>query len=145
MDLGFMDPATGEPLGNYLVYYRQAGWRDVGDYLKEIYDRGGDYAFVDGWYGVTADSAGWLVCAADDGLYDAIYIARWGLPYDGPFPETGSFALTVPGAHIGNYNPGTYTSNPNVTITVTTTPVPEPGLAAWLIPVAAMLGHGRRR
>ena len=143
IDLGFIEPSTGQYHGNYLEYQRQVGWDNVGNYLGPYFTGAGDYAYVDGWYGVESDTSGWLICpAGSTGVeLERFYFGNRDLGYEAPFPTSGAFTLTLPGGKISDYNPGTYTSNPNVTITV----IPEPASLTLLGLGLTMAFTSRRR
>ena len=147
VDLGFIEPLKDEFHGNYLEYHRQVGWFYVGNFMGDYFQDGGDYAYVDGWYSVTSDTPGWLICPFGDlgSDPDNVFFGNNYFGYDDPFPTSGAFMLTIPGGRITDYNPGVYTSNPNVTVTVTTTPIPEPtGLSLFGV-AATLLCHRRQR
>lgn len=126
-DLGFLDPETGLPESGILIRYRQVGWQGVGDPFKSIYSQGDDYAWVDGYYGISSSPEGWGLCPDnDEGLTaDDFYMFNRNLGLNDPFPTSGSFFLTVPGSDIANYNLGNYNVNPNISIVVKSEPIPE--------------------
>jgi hypothetical protein len=147
VDLGFIEPLKDQFHDNYLEYHRQVGWFSVGNFLGDYFQDGGDFAYVDGWYSVTSDTPGWLICPFGNlgSARDNVFFGNNYFGYNDPFPTSGAFELTIPGGRITDYNPGIYTSNPNVTVTVSTTPVPEPtGLSLFGI-AASLLCHLRQR
>jgi len=147
VDLGFIEPLEDEFHGNYLEYHRQVGWSSAGNFLGDYFQDGGDYAYVDGWYSVTSDTPGWLICPfGHAGISpDNVFFGNNYFGYDDPFPTSGAFQLTIPGGRITDYNPGVYTRNPNVTVTVTHTPIPEPAGLGLFGVAAALLCHRRQR
>ena len=132
----------------------QQAWNDVGDPFGPAYSGGFYKGFGDGFGGVVG-SGDWGVGPDDDHLNatgtapdvngDDLWIFSTVLTTGDVFPTSGSFVLTVPGAHLANYNVGVYNHNPYVTIIVTDTPhVPEPGTLV-LFGVAALGAYVIRR
>lgn len=147
VDLGFIEPLTDTFHGDYLEYHRQVGWFSAGNFMGDYFEDGGDYAYVDGWYSVTSDTPGWLICPFGNpgSAPDYVSFGNNTFGYGDPFPTSGAFQLTIPGGRITDYNPGVYTSNPDVTVTVTTDPIPEPSGLLLLGVAATLLCHRRHR
>ena len=147
VDLGFIEPLKDQFHGSYLEYHRQVGWFYVGNFLGDYFQDGGDFAYVDGWYSVTSDTPGWLICPFGDlgSDPDNVFFGNDDFGYDDPFPTSGAFMLTIPGGRITDYNPGVYANNPNVMVTVTTTSIPEPTGLGLLGIAAILLSHRRQR
>lgn len=150
-DWNAMDPATGgtEAVAPWGATVRQVFWSNVGNPFGPLYMDGAMRGFGDGAGGVVSTPGGWGVGPDDDGVGvgDDLFIFNTLLNTTDPFPASGAFLLTIPGAHLANYNIGVHNSNPNVTITVTDTPfqsdIPEPG--TMLLVGTALLGLMRLR
>lgn len=107
-----------------------ARWPHVGDYVDVFYDGGHFGGFGHGVDGVVSNPAGWGIVVDDDSggpleFIDDIYIFT---TTGAVIPPSGAFTLTVPGAHMDKFFPGTYTNNPNAIVSV----VPEPSAIAFL-------------
>jgi hypothetical protein len=148
-----MDPATGAviataPWGSNV---RQIAFVSIGDPFGVAYNNGGQQGFGDGVGGVSSSPADWGVGPNNNGVGTGDYLLIFNtlLNTTDPFPTSGSFVLTVPGANLSNYNIGTHTNDPNVSITVTDTPfsaVPEPSSLILLgIGCCSLCGYGLRR
>jgi|GEM_PF-3349580 len=124
-------------------------WLNVGDPFAPTYDLGTEGGFGDGVGGVVG-SGPWGVGADHDPTSDDLVIFSTILTLGDVFPTSGSFVLTVPGAHLANYNIGVYEDNPNVRITVTdtpygTAPVPEPSTVTLVALGLAAVAYRRRQ
>ncbi|WP_339910360.1 PEP-CTERM sorting domain-containing protein [Symmachiella dynata] len=149
-----MDPTTGDvvatdPWGNAV---RDLYFDGIGAPFGPAYSSGANRGFGDGIGNVISDPFGWGVGPDyDSGVSnnDDLFIFNTLLDSAAPFPTSGEFVLTVPGANLSHYNLGTYTNNPFVTVTVTDTPyiapVPEPSTFALLgLGSFLLIGYGWR-
>ena len=150
-----MDPATGSTIAT-APWGSDNKWTildNVGDPFGPAYANAGNaVGFGDGVGGVVSSPGGWGVGPDHDveSAGDDFIMFNTQLNNADPWPSTGSFVLTVPGANLSNYNIGTYTNNSEITIVVTDTPfsavVPEPSTFALLgIGGIALVGYGWRR
>jgi len=146
-----MDPAVGSEVaaGPWGPDRLEIHWKNVGDPFSAVYVDGSLRGFGDGVGGVVG-SGPWGVGPDYDPSRDDLYIFSTILTIGDVFPTSGSFVLTVPGAHLANYNIGVYEDNPNARITVTdtpygTAPVPEPSTLGLVVLGLAAVAYRKRR